>query len=94
MTTVDLGDRQSGKTTRAVLWALGDPKKRTVVVHNYFMKKFVQDIAYRCGYDSDVVDVTTFQEFLQSKGRPDREYWIDELLLCLPGNVAGVSGVR
>lgn len=92
---VDYGGRQSGKTTRALIWALGDPSKRVVVVPNFATRGYLKSLLVKMGHAPEAVTVWTWHDYLVG-GRAASvkcEFWIDEIGMCLPGTVVGVSGL-
>lgn len=92
---IDRGTRASGKSTRAVLWAIGDVKSRVLVTHSAASADYLRGLGKQMGYD---VEVIFFSRYLEGalRGRRGVEVYIDEILMCLNsigGNVSGVSGV-
>ena len=92
MTTVYIGERQSGKTT--MLIEMSERTGATIVVATYQMAKYIQLLAARMGKKIPVpITVTNYIRLLASGGLGKSEkYLVDELQMMLSAmNIEAVT---
>lgn len=95
---IDRGERGSGKTTRAVIWAAGDPDHRAIIVPTMSQAGHVTRLAeeqMRLGRNA--IRVVPMSSVLNGSFRGNRfEAWIDEFptaMDLLGVRIVGISGV-
>lgn len=83
MSTIYIGERQSGKTT--MLIEMSEKTSATIVVANYQMVKYIQLLAAQTGKKIPVpITVTNYIRLLASGGLGRSEkYLVDELQMIL-----------
>ena len=92
---LDVGERGSGKSTRAIDWA-ADNDKRLIVTFHEASCRYLQDEAKSRGIE---VKVMSWAKYMGGglRGTRDIEVYIDEVALCLSslgGRVVGMSGLQ
>lgn len=94
---IDRGARGSGKTTRAVLWAAGDPDHRAIIVPTTAQGQHITRMTEQMRLGRDAIRVVSMSSVLNGTLRGSRvEGWIDEFpaaMDLLGVRIAGISGV-